>query len=328
MSKWVLRPGWKIVQECNKLCFENDLKQIIISSSDEINDKFSSLNSSGLDTCSLSKNEIILLTSLKERGIIYKQQDENNLKEIYKNSRFLEYCSHMGLDLNACKESVENCKLLVLGIGGIGCIIIEHLVRIGLRNFVLVDSDIVESSNLERQFLYKKSDIGKKKVDIARNYIIDHISTANILCIDTYIADSIHLEKIIKNNNIDLAAVCIDKPAGKSFKMCSSVLWANNIPFISSGVMMNSGFFGPFFDKKNGSIDPKYFPIETRNNNQVIEPTSICFPAYNSIIASHMAGQINHFIIDQNDYVNFQTRTFINFKELEFHQITGDHSVN
>ncbi|TRC37340.1 ThiF family adenylyltransferase, partial [Mannheimia haemolytica] len=61
---------------------------------------------------------------------------------------------------------------LLLGVGGIGCIVLDNLLRLGIRDFFIIDSDMVEVSNLNRQILFVKEDIGFYKVEIIKNKVL------------------------------------------------------------------------------------------------------------------------------------------------------------
>jgi molybdopterin/thiamine biosynthesis adenylyltransferase len=62
---------------------------------------------------------------------------------------------------------LEDATVILLGIGGIGSHIADHLVRLGVKRFILVDPDRVEESNLNRQILYSASDMGQLKRQVA-----------------------------------------------------------------------------------------------------------------------------------------------------------------
>ena len=66
-----------------------------------------------------------------------------------------------------CKE-----KLHIIGCGAIGSTIAENLVRLGLTNIVLYDFDFVEDKNIANQ-LYRKIDLGKPKVEVAKERILE-----------------------------------------------------------------------------------------------------------------------------------------------------------
>ena len=57
---------------------------------------------------------------------------------------------------------------LVLGTGGLGCGVAMALARLGVKNISLVDKDVVEISNLNRQILFTSQDVGKDKSTIAK----------------------------------------------------------------------------------------------------------------------------------------------------------------
>ena len=81
----------------------------------------------------------------------------------------LKYNKHILLD-EIQTEGIEllNTKHIVLiGMGGLGCPIAQYLATSGLGKLSIVDNDIVEDSNLQRQILYTQNDIGYCKVDIA-----------------------------------------------------------------------------------------------------------------------------------------------------------------
>ena len=80
------------------------------------------------------------------------------------------------------QKKIINSKVLVIGAGGLGCPLILYLAYSGVGNIGVVDHDIVEISNLSRQILFTKRDIGKKKVIVAKKVIknIDNKITVNI----------------------------------------------------------------------------------------------------------------------------------------------------
>ena len=62
---------------------------------------------------------------------------------------------------------LEKQAVLVLGIGGLGSVVTIEMLRLGIGKIFLVDYDVVDIHNLNRQLLFSHADIGKKKVEAA-----------------------------------------------------------------------------------------------------------------------------------------------------------------
>ena len=75
----------------------------------------------------------------------------------------------------AGQKKILNAKVLIIGIGGLGCPLLTYLAASGVGTIGIADSDKVEISNLNRQTLFATSDIGKYKVDQAK-YSINRIN--------------------------------------------------------------------------------------------------------------------------------------------------------
>ena len=65
---------------------------------------------------------------------------------------------------------IQNTKILLVGVGGVGSFAFECLIRSGFQNITIIDKDIVEESNINRQLIANLSTIGMNKVDVAKNF--------------------------------------------------------------------------------------------------------------------------------------------------------------
>ena len=68
----------------------------------------------------------------------------------------------------AGQKKILNAKVLIIGIGGLGCPLLTYLAASGVGTIGVADPDKVEISNLNRQTLFSINDIGKYKVDVAK----------------------------------------------------------------------------------------------------------------------------------------------------------------
>jgi len=74
------------------------------------------------------------------------------------------------------QSRLKKSKVLVVGLGGLGCPSSQYLVSAGIGNILLVDGDTIELSNIHRQPLFRESDIGKSKAEIAST-VLSKINT-------------------------------------------------------------------------------------------------------------------------------------------------------
>ena len=109
-------------------------------------------------------------------------------------------------------EKLQNAKVAVFGIGGVGSFVVEGLVRSGIKNFVLVDNDTVSTSNLNRQIIATQSTIGKVKVEVAKERILSINPTANVEIYQEFFMPE--TEGII-DNTIDYIVDAIDTVTAK-----------------------------------------------------------------------------------------------------------------
>jgi len=69
------------------------------------------------------------------------------------------------------QQKLTNARVLVIGVGGLGCPVLQYLAAAGVGTIGIVDFDIVEVHNLHRQILYTDKEVGKSKVVTAKEAI-------------------------------------------------------------------------------------------------------------------------------------------------------------
>lgn len=127
-------------------------------------------------------------------------------------------------------EKLKNSKVAIFGIGGVGSFVTEGLVRAGVGNFVLVDDDKVCLTNLNRQIIATRKTIGKYKVDVMKERILEINPNANVETYkEFYMPDS--KEKIL-DESITYVVDAIDTVTAKLELVtnCDKL----NIPIISA----------------------------------------------------------------------------------------------
>ena len=104
---------------------------------------------------------------------------------------------------------LQTKKVLLIGVGGVGSYSLEALVRSGFNNITIVDFDVIEPSNLNRQLITKESNIGKPKVLEAKVRALEINSNINIEAINTKL-DENNLNDFLNNNYDYVIDACDD----------------------------------------------------------------------------------------------------------------------
>ena len=69
------------------------------------------------------------------------------------------------------QEKLKRAKVLIVGVGGLGTPLLQYLAAAGVGTIGIIDDDVVEESNLQRQVLYTVNDIGQSKVKVAKKLV-------------------------------------------------------------------------------------------------------------------------------------------------------------
>ena len=134
-------------------------------------------------------------------------------------------------------DKIVNTTVLIVGLGGVGGYALEGLCRSGIGNLILIDFDKVDESNLNRQIITNKDNIGKLKVDVAKERILSINDKANAICHDIFlekdnidILDKYKIDYIVDAcDSVDTKKLLIDYAIDKDIKIISSMGTANKV---------------------------------------------------------------------------------------------------
>jgi molybdopterin-synthase adenylyltransferase len=130
----------------------------------------------------------------------------------------------------AGQKSLEGLRIAIVGLGGMGSLVSQHLVHLGVRDFILIDPDILEPTNLNRVANATPNDLGRPKVDIAAQYIRGIAATAKVGCVN---GDVTHVNIAKELLNVDLVCGCTDSHGSRA--VLQQVAYQYLIPCIDMG---------------------------------------------------------------------------------------------
>lgn len=99
------------------------------------------------------------------------------------------------------QQLLQNAKVLIVGIGGLGCPTAQYLASSGVGTIAIVDDDVVSVSNLHRQILYSQTDVGQFKVDVAAKRLSEQNPEIRIIPLKSRI-DSDNVFEIIQEYDL------------------------------------------------------------------------------------------------------------------------------
>ncbi|MBH0170104.1 ThiF family adenylyltransferase [Fictibacillus sp. 18YEL24] len=187
-----------------------------------------------------------------------------------------------GTDRNEIQRRLMTKKIAVIGCGTIGASIIAKLTSMGVQNYVLIDSDVVEETNLTRQPLFSLQDIGNKKTSVLKQFISDRILNAYVKTYDLYVENISDLTII---NDVDLIISSGDGP---------------NLDKIVNNYAeqhQKSVCFAAAYNGHNGKVLPLYLP----GKSHTIECINNYLQDDNRFTGTHK--NMNDFIISTVPYI-------------------------
>lgn len=126
---------------------------------------------------------------------------------------------------------IKNTSVMVIGIGGVGGYVVEALIRSGIEHIILVDHDTIDITNKNRQIIALDSTIGRKKVEVMKERILDINKNCQVETLDIFL-DISNTNEYIKQYHPDYIVDACDTITTKK-EIITSCL-ENHIPFISS----------------------------------------------------------------------------------------------
>lgn len=175
------------------------------------------------------------VTLLKTKFLLpYGIYDRND-----RHSRSLLYYSLSGADVKFVQEKIASKRIAIVGCGGIGNVISVLLATAGIKEFVLVDNDQIEISNLNRQIMFTEKDCGSLKTSILSKSLKQRSSSIIVKEISEFITNS----NVDVLDDVDFILVSGDQK--NVLDLINKYAVKRSIPFMNVGYVEDIAVWGP-----------------------------------------------------------------------------------
>ena len=158
--------------------------------------------------------------------------------------RQLGYLAEFG-DPARVQLRLRGATIAVLGCGGVGTWTLGALAGLGIGRFVLIDDDRVELSNLNRQVLYRTSDVGASKVERAAAWLNDFDDQIAVEVVSARVTDHDALDSLLPP--CDLLVMAADSPPHELPRWVNRVAVERRMPFTTAGLQTPLARIGPIY---------------------------------------------------------------------------------
>lgn len=227
---------------------------------------------------------------------------------------------------HARQEKLQQTHVMVLGVGGIGNFIAMALVAAGVGKITLVDHDVVETSNLNRQVLFDEQSVGNSKVDMAAARLKAMNAATAVFTRNMNITSPEILANLLQETGkVDYLVLSSDQPV-------DLVLWASALceqfqfKYLKCGYMAYQGLIGPLLGPNTRRYEALFqsWAGEIQQQNQAIRQqndqyTAPSMAASNAILANIAALEMIKDATAIIPSVLIERRLLFNLKTMEMY---------
>ena len=197
----------------------------------------------------------------------------------------------------AGQKKIKSAKVLIIGMGGLGCPLLTYLTSSGICNIGIVDDDKIELSNLNRQILFNFSDLGKYKVIQAKSKIKKIYNKIQIKTYRTKIKSQ-NIKSIFRNYDI----ICDGTDNFETRYLINDECKKSRKILISAAISKFDGQLFKFNFKKKGPCFRCFVPIKPDQENNC--GSEGIFSPVAGILGSLQANEILKTILEIKDDLN------------------------
>jgi sulfur-carrier protein adenylyltransferase/sulfurtransferase len=214
------------------------------------------------------------------------------------------------------QKKLKQSKVLVIGAGGLGCPVLQYLTSAGVGTIGIAEFDLVDESNLQRQFLYGSADVGKLKSILAKDRL-ERLNPLVNLEIFNLRLDSSNSHKIVPNYDVIVDAT--DNLTSRYIinDACVSL----DKPMVHGAIYMYEGVIS-VFNYQGGATYRCYNPETKKTNFKNPMPSEVgLFGVLPGIIGTYMANEVIKIITGTGEILSGKV-LLINILKNTFNTIT------
>jgi sulfur-carrier protein adenylyltransferase/sulfurtransferase len=224
------------------------------------------------------------------------------------------------------QEKLKQAKVLVVGAGGLGCPILQYLTVAGVGKIAIVEFDMVNETNLQRQVLYGSSDVGKLKSIIAKNRL-EHLNSLVEFEIFNLRLDTSNSLNILKN--FDVIVDATDNIETRYVINDSCIILDK--PMVHGAIYKFEGVIS-VFNYKGGTTYRCYNPQSVKNEYRNPLPIDTgLFGVLPGITGAYMANEVIKVITETGEILSGKVLLFNiltnSFNTFSVNNIPGNHNI-
>ncbi|MGW4499115.1 ThiF family adenylyltransferase [Micromonospora sp. NPDC004336] len=241
--------------------------------------------------------------------------------------RQIGYLTLFGPDAEPLQRALDGAVVGVLGLGGVGCLVAQHLVTAGVRRLWLMDPDVVAAPNLNRQHLYRLGDVGRPKVEAAAGHLAGLGDGIDVRQVRARVAAVEDLQ--VLPDDLDLLVNAADTPSDLNAIVAE---WARprGIATVTAALGLDSGYWGPLLDPHRGHCPVCFEKARSgglTTDERALEsaessPTAYSFGPANAVVSAFLAHDVVRFLAT-GEALALNRRAVVDFSTGQIRYLTG-----
>ncbi|MEX0972383.1 MAG: ThiF family adenylyltransferase [Solirubrobacterales bacterium] len=219
------------------------------------------------------------------------------------------------------QRRLARAHVAIVGVGGIGSVLLQHLAAAGVGRFSLLDPDVVAPGDLNRQYLFRRGDVGRPKVDAAAEAVPD----ATVRRWRRAVGDRRDLD-VLRAQPPDLLALAADSPLRALETIVAGFAADAGVSLTMAATGLERGYWGPTLIPGEtaclscwrADADAGLDPLQSAIASDPGIPTPFSFGPVNSLVASLLARDAVLLLAGASDVHSRGARVVVKTRRLHF----------